>query len=125
MINPKFLNKDIYKRAKAQVDKEHAKHSAYKSAAIIKRYKDLGGNIDESKSSKGLQRWFKQKWINLTPFSEGIGRKTEYKCGQKAKGQKGPSVCRPAKVAEKLSLQKIKRAVQIKNKGNRISWDKL
>ena len=56
-MNEKFLNKDIYEKAKKIIDKQHEVHSAYKSMALIKKYKDLGGKIDESKSKKGTSRW--------------------------------------------------------------------
>lgn len=125
-INPKYKDKDIYKKAKAKVDKEHKKHSAYKSLALIKTYKDMGGKIDESKSKGGLRNWLNERWVNLTPYAEGLtNKKSTYKCGEKAPNQKSKSVCRPLKEAQKYNKQQIKKAVNIKNKGKRIDWNKL
>ena len=70
-MNSKYLDKDIYKKAKSEVDKDFKKHSAYKSMALVKTYKKLGGRIDESKSKGGTNTWMKEKWLNLAPYAEG------------------------------------------------------
>ena len=126
-VPPKYINKDIYKRAKAKADKTYAKPSAYKSAFLVAEYKRLGGRVDESKSKGGLTRWFgKEQWKNLTPYAEGLTKsKTEYKCGEKAPKQKGPSVCRPKADTKKYTKTQIKKAVEIKKKGKQIDWKKL
>lgn len=126
-VPPKYINKDIYKRAKAKADKTYAKPSAYKSAFLVAEYKRLGGRVDESKSKGGLTRWFgKEQWKNLTPYAEGLTKsKTALPCGQKAKGQKGPSVCRPKAETKKYTKAQIKKAVEIKKKGKQIDWKKL
>jgi len=126
-IPPKYLNKDIYKKAKAKADKTYAKPSAYKSAFIVGEYKRMGGKVDESKSKGGLTRWFgKEQWKNLTPYAEGLTKsKTEYKCGEKAPKQKAPSVCRPKAETKKYTKAQIKKAVEIKKKGKQIDWKKL
>ena len=126
-VPPKYINKDIYKRAKAKADKTYAKPSAYKSAFLVAEYKRLGGRVDESKSKGGLTRWFgKEQWKNLTGYAEGLTKsKNALPCGQKAKGQKGPSVCRPKAEAKKYTKAQIKKAVEIKKKGKQIDWKKL
>lgn len=126
-VPPKYLNKAIYKKAKNRADKTYEKPSAYKSAFIVGEYKRMGGKIDESKSKGGLKKWFgKEQWKNMTPYAEGLTKsKTEYVCGQKAKGQKGPSVCRPKAETKKYSKKQIKEAVSIKAKGKTINWSKL
>ena len=126
-VPPKYINKDIYKRAKAKADKTYAKPSAYKSAFLVAEYKRMGGKVDESKSKGGLTRWFgKEQWKNLTGYAEGLTKsKNALPCGQKAKGQQGPSVCRPKAETKKYTKAQIKKAVEIKKKGKQIDWKKL
>lgn len=135
-IPEKFTNKAIYRKAKADIDKSFkAKGGAYKSLALIKRYKDMGGKINERKSKGGLSKWLKEDWRNLTPYAEGSVKslKESPKCGSKGKNQKGPSVCRPLKkmdsktvsLATEYSKAQIKKAVQIKKRGETIQWKNL
>ena len=134
-MNPKFKDVEIYKKAKAQIDKEHKKHSAYKSMALIKLYKSLGGRIDESKSKGGTQRWLKEKWVNLTPVAMGLSSLADSPaCGVKhLKQGNNPSICRPKikvnektpKVASTYTKTQLKKALDIKKKGKTINWGKL
>lgn len=124
-MNPKYLDKRIYEKAKRKVDAMYETHSAYKSAQLLKTYKEMGGRIDESKSKGGLRRWFSASWLNLSPYAEGLGTKTQFKCGEKAKGQKGKSVCRPKKDVGKYTKTQIQKAVRLKNKGKVIDWSEL
>lgn len=45
----KYLDKDIYEKAKDYVNEKYKKHSAYKSMALVKKYKELGGKFKEEK----------------------------------------------------------------------------
>lgn len=68
------MNKEssAYKKAyKAANDKYGTKSSIYRSAYIVKKYKELGGKFSTSKkpSEKGLTRWFKgEQWIRVVPY---------------------------------------------------------
>jgi len=125
-VPAQYIDKDIYIRAKKKNEETYKKPSAYASASLVKTYKQMGGRIKDKETDPSLKRWFKtENWVNLTPFAEGIGGKKQYKCGEKAKGQKAPSVCRPAKKATQFSKSQIKKAVDIKSKGKRIDWSKL
>lgn len=134
-MNEKYLDKAIYEKAKKQVDREHKKHSAYKSMALIKLYKEMGGRIRESKSKGGTSRWLKEDWRNLTPYATGKIKSLldTPKCGVKSKDQKFPSVCRPLKkvnektpdLAKSYTRKQILKAVEIKKQGKKISWNKL
>ena len=125
-INPKYIDKAIYERAFKEVNKQFkGRHGAYRSLAVLKRYKALNGRIDESKSSGGLRNWLSEQWKNLTPFSEGLAGKFDYPCGKKHPEQKGKSVCRKKADIKKYSKKQIQKAVQIKNKGGTISWSTL
>ena len=125
-VPTRYLNKDIYRKAKREADSTYKKPSAYKSAYLVKRYKELGGKLASNKPT-ALTKWFQEdRWKNLTPYAEGLtSSRTQYACGEKAKGQKGPSVCRPAKEAKKYTKAQIKKAVEIKNKGGVVRWSEL
>tara|TARA_R100000231_G_scaffold138623_1_gene117416 strand:- start:70 stop:483 length:414 start_codon:yes stop_codon:yes gene_type:complete len=131
----KIKNKKLYLKIKKDIYKRIPKHSAYRSALILKEYKKKGGKIDEKLEKKGnLNRWFREEWTNLTPFAEGLTKdKLKYPCGKKAPKQKGKSVCRPSKkinkntpkLAQSYSKEQIQKAIKIKNLGKVINWEKL
>jgi hypothetical protein len=125
MATPK--NKALYSRIKAEAKEKFDKFpSAYSSMWIVREYKSRGGTYEESsKTSKGTTQWRRENWVNLTPFSEGKGGKNSYACGEKAKNQAGPSVCRPKAAAAKFTKTQIKKAVEIKKDGKRIDWSNL
>ena len=101
---------------------------------INKEYIKEGGKI-KSDNKNNLSIWRKEKWINLSPYVEGLSNnKKEFKCGEKHPKQKGKSICRPSvkvnqntpKVAQNFSEAQIKKAYNIKNKNNKnIYWNKL
>jgi len=121
-MNPKYLSKSIYDKAKRIADDKYKTHSAYKSAFILKTYKELGGKIDESKSKQGLRKWIKEDWKNLTPFVENLGGKRDFSCGEKHPKQKNPSICRPLKDVDKYTKEQLTKAVKIKASGKNIDW---
>jgi hypothetical protein len=126
----KYLDKKIYEKAKKEVYDDFDKPSAYRSMALIKRYKELGGRVDESKSKGGTDRWLNEKWVNLTPYVEGlVSSKRAYVCGKKHPEQKGPSICRPTvkkrgttSLAQDFNKQQLKKALELKKKGKVINW---
>jgi len=104
------------------------KPSAYKSIAL--------GAMDNKPTKKGssLLRWRDEQWANLTPKT--LNDNKFYPCGTKSKTQeiKGlPSVCRPTKkvsketptLANQYNKKQIKKAVEIKKKGQTIKWKDL
>ena len=62
---PEPKNKKLYEEVKTEIYKKHPKHSAYRSGLLVQEYKKRGGTYEgkENKSS-GLNRWFKEKWVN-------------------------------------------------------------
>jgi len=126
-IPAKYLDKKIYLKAKAKADATYKKPSAYKSAYIVKQYREMGGKIKQNNKPSNLKKWFvKEKWVNLTPYAEGLTTsKTKYKCGEKAPNQTKKSVCRPTEKVKDFSKKQIKKAIDIKEKGKVIKWDKL
>ena len=51
----------IYEKSLKKANEVYGtKSSAYRSAYIVKTYKELGGKIDSNTTN--LERWFKEKW---------------------------------------------------------------
>ena len=70
MSQPK--DKGLYEQIKEKVKKKIPKHSAYRSAHIVKEYKKAYYDKHKSKeaytgskkTTEGLSRWFKEEWKN-------------------------------------------------------------
>lgn len=133
-VPAKYVDKSLYRRVKLIIDKQYEKPSAYKSMALIKKYKDLGGKIDETLTKNNTKKWRDEKWKNLTYVVEGKGNiKEAPACGQRYPKQKGKSICRPTvkidkstpNLAQSYTKEQLKKAQQLKNKGKTINWSKL
>ena len=70
------LDKDIYQKAKTIVYDQYKKASAYRSGALVRKYKELGGRYSNeiNKNEASLTRWFKEKWRDVNPMKN----KTSY-----------------------------------------------
>lgn len=122
----KYLDKSIYMKAKEIVYKNYDKPSAYRSMALVKKYKDMGGRIEDEKKEGGTRDWLVDRWVNLTPFAEGLtSDRFQYKCGERAPRQKGPSVCRPSSEVKRYSKAQIRKAVGLKSDIKVIDWKSL
>ena len=135
-MSNKFLDKDIYNRAKKLADEKYKKHSAYKSMYLVEEYERLGGRINKNLKKSGTATWNKESWVNLSPIALGLETdiKKLPKCGIKhPKQKKNPTICRPTKkvnknttsLAQSFTKSQIKKALEIKKKGKRIEWGKL
>ena len=135
-MSNKFLDKDIYTKAKKATDEKYKKNSAYKSMFLVEEYERLGGRINKNLKKSGTATWLKEKWVNLTPIALGLETDINKlpKCGIKHPKQKSnPSICRPTKkvnkdttsLAQSFSKSQIKKAFEIKKKGKRINWNEL
>lgn len=129
----KYLDKKLHNKIKKEADKKFKNNSAYKSMFINKEYLKAGGKIKSDGKNK-LNNWREEKWVNLTPYVEGLTKNLkEFECGEKADKQKGKSICRPSvkinkdtpKLAQSFSKEQLKKALDIKNKNKRIMWEKL
>ena len=134
MPNPK--NKALYEKAKKLITKTYGTTtSAYRSMAIVKQYKKMGGTYISKpnlKSEKnGLVRWLTEKWIQISPY---VKDGTKVKCGSK---NRRTHACRPLKrvskstpitvqeVIQKHGLKKTKQLVSIKKQNSqkyRVNW---
>lgn len=57
----------LYARAKSIVYKRYKVHSAYRSGAVVKLYKQMGGTYRADGREPTLKRWFKEKWSDVNP----------------------------------------------------------
>jgi hypothetical protein len=103
------------------------KPSAYRSMKMSQ----LGITPKNKRNKKDLLNWTLSQWLNLNAL---IDLNIELPCGQKYKGQKDKTVCRPKKkvnektptpLAYDLSEKQIRKAIKKKNKGERINWKDL
>lgn len=75
-MKPKPTDAKLYATVKTDADRKFlAPTSIYKSAWIVREYKKRGGTYDAPADPKqGLQRWFKEKWVDLNRPGQPCGR---------------------------------------------------
>jgi hypothetical protein len=128
---PKPANERLYRYVKLLANKKFkSKSGVYRSSWIVREYKKRGGTYTLRKSSNsGLNRWYKEQWIDLNrPIKDTRGRIIGYhKCGRTSKNTNGTSkypLCRPSKRVSKhtprtvseLSKNSISKAKRLKGK---------
>ena len=66
------INPVLYKRAYETVTKTYGSQtSAYRSMAIVKEYKRMGGKYKGAvDKGKGVRRWLKESWVMVVPYIE-------------------------------------------------------
>ena len=124
---PEPANKELYARAKAEINKIYGTHtSAYRSMAIVKKYKSMGGKYRDDGGSRKTTRWLNEKWVNVNAKKEGGGYE---ECGKRGSSGKYP-LCRPSKTVSSETPKKYQDISQsriatvnlkkqkLKNKGN-------
>jgi hypothetical protein len=90
---PEPINKELYAKAKAAINQKYGTHtSAYRSMAIVKKYKSMGGKYRDDGGSKKTTRWLNEKWVNVNAKKEGGGYE---ECGKRGSSGKYP-LCRPS-----------------------------
>lgn len=88
------VNKSLYLKAKSIANDKYKRNGLFKSAFIVKTYKELGGKYrgEKTNTNEGIQRWLKgEAWIEVEPYLKS-GKKV--KCGSSDKKGKA---CRPSK----------------------------
>lgn len=70
------IDSKLYAKVKSEADAKFlAPTSAYKSAWIVRTYKNRGGTFeDKPDPNKGLSRWFKEKWVDINREYKPCGR---------------------------------------------------
>jgi hypothetical protein len=72
-----ILNPDLYKQAKAIADDTYKTHGAYKSAFLVKKYKELGGEYADDGKPRNLRRWLKEEWKDVAGLPYPVYRPTK------------------------------------------------
>lgn len=70
------VDKVLYEKAKAEVYPSYKKPSAYRSGALIKRYKELGGRFKDLRDDRPLERWFEEDWRDIADEDYPVYRPT-------------------------------------------------
>lgn len=112
---PEPINKELYAKAKAEINKIYGtKTSAYRSMALIKRFKSMGGKYRDDGGSRKTTRWLNEKWVNLNAKKKDGGyeecgkRRNEVSnLGASSGGSSGKyPLCRPSKTVSSESPKK-------------------
>ena len=126
------VNLGLYNRIKSDVKRKVKRWpSAYASGQLVRIYKQKGGKYRCS-SFGSLDRWFKEKWIDVCKRSSS-GKNLP--CGRKKSSPNGYPYCRPSR---RISSQTPKTSFEIPNsilkkrcalkhriKGKRLSFGKF
>lgn len=86
-------NPDLYRFVVAEAKQKFDVYpSAYASGYIVRRYKQLGGSYLNKRKQKPLDRWYKEKWINVCELPDIVP------CGRSNKNvvPKDYPYCRPS-----------------------------
>lgn len=112
-------NKKLYDQVVADAKKRFKVWpSAYASGWVVRRYKELGGIYQGDKTTTTLDRWFKEKWIDVCELPKIVT------CGRSKSSIKDYPYCRPLKritkdtpkTAKELTPQEIKSRCKKKKK---------
>jgi len=111
-IPDNVVNKKLYCQVKKEIIKKVDVYpSAYANGLLVKEYKKRGGKYRGKKDGKsGLDRWFKEKWVNVCETDKKGNYKT---CGRKtANNLKKYPYCRPSKRISKKTPMTAKELVK-------------
>jgi hypothetical protein len=105
----------LYERIKEQVYEDIPKHSLFRSAQVVKRYKDAGGTYIGGKTADGIQNWFKSNWISINDLYHD---NKIVACGSSESQKKYGEypLCRPEEIARKLSKDAMRKMIDRKDK---------
>jgi hypothetical protein len=103
---PEPVNKELYAKAKAIINQKYGTNtSAYRSMALVKKYKSMGGKYRDDGGSRKTTRWLNEKWVNLNAKKEGSSGQLDARghplggyeeCGKRGSSGKYP-LCRPSR----------------------------
>lgn len=68
---------ELYDKARAIVYKQYDKPSAYRSGALVKKYKEMGGDFRDDGEGRPLKRWFKEDWKDYAGMDYPVYRPTK------------------------------------------------
>jgi hypothetical protein len=108
-------DKKLYDSIKKRIYKINPKHSLFRSAYIIKKYKEEGGEFVSPKIEGSIPRWFKAEWVSINDYYHN---REIVPCGSsntKEKFNEYP-LCRPLEIVKKLTDSQMKKMIDAKNK---------
>jgi hypothetical protein len=122
-MKPSPKNTKLYEKVKEKAKKKFKVWpSAYASGWVVKEYKRLGGTYSGKKSSsRGISRWYKEKWINVCKLPKKVS------CGRSKLSKtwkKNYPYCRPSirvtkstpRTASEIGMKEIKKRCSRKRK---------
>ena len=110
----KPANIKLYELAKKIVYAQYKKHSAYRSGALVKKYKELGGTYINDGKGKPLKRWFKEEWKDINPDKT----KTSYPVYRPTKRVNKKTPLTVSEIDPEDLQKKIKQKLKIKGTKN-------
>lgn len=97
------LDPELYAMARTEVYSRYKVHSAYRSGAVVRRYKELGGRYSGKQPKKtGIARWFRERWTNVGDDRYPVYRPT---VRITSKTPLLPSEIDPADLKKKISMK--------------------
>jgi hypothetical protein len=122
-MKPSPTNKKLYEKVKEEAKKKFKVWpSAYASGWLVKEYKRRSGKYSGRKtSSRGISRWYKEKWINVCKLPKKVS------CGRSKLSKtwkKNYPYCRPSirvnksspRTSSEISMKEIKKRCSRKRK---------
>jgi hypothetical protein len=111
----KPLDEPLYNKIKEDVYKEYPKHSLYRSALIVRRYKEQGGEYDTKTppEDSGIRKWLKEKWIDIPSYIDDKVKQCGSVDTEKLYGVY--PLCMPLIRAKKFSKDELKKLVKEKD----------
>ena len=65
MVKNEPLDKELYEKLKKEIWAQYKVPSAYRSAQLVKKYKEAGGTYSGEKDiNKCISRWIREKWMS-------------------------------------------------------------
>ena len=65
MVKNEPLDKELYESIKKEVWAQYKLPSAYRSAQLVKKYKEAGGTYSgEKNKNEGIARWLREAWMS-------------------------------------------------------------
>lgn len=115
----KPLNLKLYNQVKKEIYDKNPVHSLYRSAQVVKEYKNRGGLYEDNKDDldddiMNLKKWFKQQWISANDYYHD---NKIVKCGNSNTQEKYDEypLCRPKALLDKMKKPEIKKLIDAKN----------
>jgi hypothetical protein len=107
----------LYNEIKKKIYADNPTHSVFRSAQIIKQYKQQKGKFDDSELPKmNIKKWFtNQNWISVNDYYHN---KKIIPCGSTDTNTKYKEypLCRPLKIVKSLKPEQMKKMIDEKNK---------